>query len=80
MTVREVVSLLETGSEEFKKGNASAGLSILFEAQCLLSEIVQRQAEMMQGSAFANAHWAAAQEQRACVDVGSLADAAVVGP
>jgi hypothetical protein len=49
MTVREIVSLLETGSEEFKKGNASAGLSILFEAQCLLSEIVQRQAEMMQG-------------------------------
>ena len=51
MTVREIVSLLETGSEEFKKGNASAGLSILFEAQCLLSEIVQRQAEMMQGPA-----------------------------
>jgi hypothetical protein len=50
MTVREVVSLLETGNEEFEKGNASAGLSILFEAQYLLSEIVQRQAEMMQGS------------------------------
>jgi hypothetical protein len=53
MTIREVVSLLETGSEELEKGNASAGLSILFEAQCLLNEIVQRQAEMMQGPASA---------------------------
>ncbi len=55
MTVREVVSLLETGSEEFDKGNASASLSILFEAQCLLGEIVQRQAEMMQGATSAYA-------------------------
>jgi len=53
MTVREVMSLLETGSEELEKGNASVGLSILFEAQCLLSEIVQRQAEMMQRPASA---------------------------
>jgi hypothetical protein len=53
MAIREIVSLLETGSEEFEKGNASAGLSILFEAQGLLSEVVQRQAEMMQGPASA---------------------------
>jgi len=55
MVFREIVSLLETGGEEFRKGNPSAGMSILFEAQCLLSEIVQRQAEMMQGSASAHA-------------------------
>jgi len=51
MSLREIALLLETGSEEFKKGNSSRGLSILFEAQCLLSEVVQRQVEMMQGPA-----------------------------
>ena len=55
MALREIVSLLETGSEEFKKGNASTALSILFEAQCLLSEVVQRQVEVMQASAPASA-------------------------
>jgi hypothetical protein len=49
MVLREIVSLLEIGSEEFQKGNTLAGISILFEAQGLLSEVVQRQAEMMQG-------------------------------
>jgi hypothetical protein len=49
MVLQEIVSLLETGSEEFQKGNTSAGLSILFEAQDLLSKVVQRQAEIMQG-------------------------------
>ncbi len=63
MMVREVVALLEAGSEEFDKGNASAGLSILFEALPPTRP------------------WAAAQEQRACVDDAcSLADAATVGP
>ena len=49
MSLREIALLLETGNEEFKKGNSLRGLSILFEAQCLLSEVVQRQAEMMRG-------------------------------
>jgi hypothetical protein len=52
MSLREIALLLETGGEEFKKGNSSRGLSILFEAQSLLSEVVQRQAEMMQGPAL----------------------------
>ena len=47
MSLREIALLLETGNEESKKGNSLRGLSILFEAQCLLSEVVQRQAEMM---------------------------------
>jgi hypothetical protein len=55
MVLREIVLLLETGSEEFKKGNASTALSILFEARWLLSEVVQRQVEMMQGPVSANA-------------------------
>ena len=45
--------MLETGNEEFKKGNTSAALSILFEAQWLLTEVMQRQIEMTQGPASA---------------------------
>ncbi len=80
MTVREVMSLLETGSEELEKGNASAGLSILFEAQCFLGEIVQRQAEMMQRPASAVRSLGRGPRQKTCVEACSLADAAMVGP
>jgi hypothetical protein len=48
---KEIVSLLEAGKEEFDKGNPLAALSIIFEAQCVLSETFQREMEKAEGSA-----------------------------
>jgi hypothetical protein len=49
---KEVVSLLQAGKEEFDKGNPLAGLSIIFEAQCVLSELFQREMEKAEGKAL----------------------------
>lgn len=49
---REIVSLLEAGKEEFDKGNPLAALSIIFEAQCVLSEILQSEMERAEGTAL----------------------------
>jgi hypothetical protein len=50
---QEIVSLLEAGKEEFDKGNPLAALSIIFEAQCVLSEMLQSEMEKAEGSAAA---------------------------
>jgi hypothetical protein len=42
---QEIVSLLQAGKEEFDRGNQCAGLSILLEAQCALTDAFQREME-----------------------------------
>jgi hypothetical protein len=48
---KEIVSLLEAGKEEFDKGNPLGALSIIFEAQCVLSEMLQTEMEKAEESA-----------------------------
>jgi hypothetical protein len=47
----EIGLLLEAGEKEFDSGNPLVALSILFEAQCALSEILQSEMEKVEGSA-----------------------------
>jgi len=47
----EIALLLEAGENEFDNGNPLVALSILFETQCLLSEILQSEMEKVEGSA-----------------------------
>jgi hypothetical protein len=46
----EVVSLLQAGKEEFDSGNRFVALSILLEAQCALSEMLQSEIESAEPS------------------------------
>jgi len=48
---KEIASLLQAGEQEFDNSNPLRGLSILFEAQCVLSEIIQSEMEKVEGSA-----------------------------
>lgn len=48
---KEIALLLEVGKEELDNDNPLGALSILFEAQCVLSEIVQAEMEKVEGSA-----------------------------
>jgi hypothetical protein len=41
----EILSLLQAGKEEFDSGNRFGALSILFEAQCAISELFQSELE-----------------------------------
>jgi hypothetical protein len=43
----EIISLLEAGREEFENGNASVALSILIDAQFVLTEMVQSEMERL---------------------------------
>ncbi|HXD14150.1 MAG TPA: hypothetical protein VNU65_08225 [Xanthobacteraceae bacterium] len=47
---KEVGLLLEVGEKEFDSGNPLGALSMLFEAQCALSEILQSEMEKAEGS------------------------------
>ena len=47
----EIALLLKAGENEFDNGNPLVALSILFETQCLLSEILQSEMEKVEGSA-----------------------------
>ncbi len=47
---KEIDLLLKAGKEEFDSGNSLAALSILFEAQYLLGEIVQSELERVEVS------------------------------
>jgi hypothetical protein len=47
---KEINLLLEAGKEEFDSGNSLAALSILFEAQFLLSELLQSELERVEVS------------------------------
>jgi hypothetical protein len=48
---KEIALLLEAGEKEFDNGNPLVALSILFEAQGALSEILQSEMEKVEGSA-----------------------------
>ena len=48
---KEIGLLLEAGEREFDSGNPLVALSILFEAQSALSEILQSEMEKAEGSA-----------------------------
>jgi hypothetical protein len=47
---QQIVSLLEAGEEEFDKGNRFAALTVLLEAQSVLSEIFQSEIEKIECS------------------------------
>jgi hypothetical protein len=49
---KEIALLLEAGKEEFDNGNPLVALSILIEAQCTLSEIIQSEMKKVDGSAL----------------------------
>jgi hypothetical protein len=53
---KEIASLLRAGKEEFDDGNRSLALSMLFEAQCALSEMFQSQAEEAERIEFLSAN------------------------
>jgi hypothetical protein len=49
---KEIVSLLQAGKEEFDSGNRFGALSILFEAQCAIGELFQRELEQINVKSF----------------------------
>jgi hypothetical protein len=63
---KEIALLLEAGEKEFDNGNPLVALSILFEAQGALSEILQSEMEKVEGSASTVA------TSRCCADLCTI--------
>lgn len=63
---KEIALLLEAGEKEFDNGNPLVALSILFEAQGALSEILQSEMEKAEGSA------STVTASKCCVDLCTI--------